>query len=179
MSLILQILWLFHQLIICFLGRDKYYFVKKKTTLILTKSFLKLISKCLSFWLTTYLLSLVVMFFNRQSAFQCVLSVLPSRRLVFLYSYEAYFIQGLLKKKGKKLTRSFSFMFRYIDDVLSVNNCKFGDFIDHIYPIQLEINVTTDTAGSASYLDLPLEVNIEGRLRTKLYDKRLYNEKKD
>jgi hypothetical protein len=70
-------------------------------------------------------------------------------------------------------------MFRYIDDVLSVNNCKFGDFIDHIYPIQLEINVTTDIAGSASYLDLPLEVNIEGRLRTKLYDKRLYNEKKD
>jgi hypothetical protein len=52
-------------------------------------------------------------------------------------------------------------MFRYIDDVLSVNNCKFGDFIDHIYPIHLEINVTTDIAGSASYLDLPLEVNIE------------------
>ena len=161
------------------LRKGQILFCKKKTTLILTKSFLKLISKCLSFWLTTYLLSLVVMFFNRQSAFQCVLSVLPSRRLVFLYSYEAYFIQGLLKKKGKKLTRSFSFMFRYIDDVLSVNNCKFGDFIDHIYPIHLEINVTTDTAGSASYLDLPLEVNIEGRLRTKLYDKRLYNEKKD
>jgi hypothetical protein len=53
-------------------------------------------------------------------------------------------------------------MFRYIDDVLSVNNCKFGDFIDHIYPIQLEINVTTDTAGSTSYLDLPLEVKRVG-----------------
>ena len=143
------------------LRKGQILFCKKKNTLILTKSFLKLISKCLSFWLTTYLLSLVVMFFNRQSAFQCVLSVLPSRWLVFLYSYEAYFIQGVLKKKGKKLTRSFSFMFRYIDDVLSVNNCKFGDFIDHIYPIQLEIKVTTDTAGSASYLDLPLEVNIE------------------
>ena len=30
----------------------------------------------------------------------------------------------------------------------------------------------TDTAMSASYIDLHLEINKEGRLRTKLYDKR-------
>jgi hypothetical protein len=33
----------------------------------------------------------------------------------FLYLYEADFIQGLLKKNGKKLARSFNFTFRYID----------------------------------------------------------------
>ena len=48
----------------------------------------------------------------------------------------------------------------------------FGDFIDHIYPIELEIKDTTDTDRSASYLDLHLEIDSEGRLRTKLYDKR-------
>jgi len=31
-----------------------------------------------------------------------------------------------------------------IDDVLSLNNYKFGDFVDHIYPIELEIKDTTD-----------------------------------
>ena len=31
-----------------------------------------------------------------------------------LYSYEADFIQGLLKKNEKKLARSFYFTFRYI-----------------------------------------------------------------
>ena len=31
---------------------------------------------------------------------------------------------------------------------------------------------TTDTDRSASYIDLHLEIDIEGRLRTKLYDKR-------
>jgi hypothetical protein len=31
---------------------------------------------------------------------------------------------------------------------------------------------TTDTDTSASYLDLHLEIDSEGRLRTKLYDKR-------
>jgi hypothetical protein len=37
---------------------------------------------------------------------------------LLFYSYEADFIQGLLKKKKqKKLARSFNFTFRYIDDV--------------------------------------------------------------
>jgi hypothetical protein len=61
---------------------------------------------------------------------------------LFLYSYEADFIQGLLKKNGNKLGQTFNF--RYIDDVFSLNNSRFGDFVDHIYPIELEID-TTDT----------------------------------
>jgi hypothetical protein len=80
---------------------------------------------------------------------------------LFLYSYEADFIQGLLKKKRKKLCRSFNFTFRYIDDVLSLNNYRFGDFVDCIYPIDLEIKDTTDTDRSASYLDLHLEIDSE------------------
>ena len=50
--------------------------------------------------------------------------------------------------------------------------CKFGDFVDRIYPIELEIKDTADTDRSASYLDLHLENDSDGRLRTKLYDKR-------
>jgi hypothetical protein len=91
---------------------------------------------------------------------------------LFLYSYEVDFIQGLLKKKEKKLPRSFNFTFRYIYDVLSLNNSRFGDFVDRIYPIELEIKDTTYTNRSASYLDLHLKIDSEGRLRTKLYDKR-------
>jgi hypothetical protein len=91
---------------------------------------------------------------------------------LFLYSYEVNFIQGLLKKKEKKLPRSFNFTFRYIYDVLSLNNSRFGDFVDRIYPIELEIKDTTYTNRSASYLDLHLKIDSEGRLRTKLYDKR-------
>ena len=41
-----------------------------------------------------------------------------------------------------------------------------------LYPIELEIKDTTDTDRSASYLDLHIEIDSEGRLRTKLYDKR-------
>ena len=62
---------------------------------------------------------------------------------------------------------SFIFTFRYKDDVLSQDN-----YVDRIYPIEPEIKDTTDTNRSASYLDLHLEIDSEGRLKTKLYDKR-------
>jgi hypothetical protein len=91
---------------------------------------------------------------------------------LFLYSYEADFIQGHLKNREKKLARSFNFIFRYIDDVLSLNNSRFGDCVDRIYPIELEIKNTPDSDRSASYLDLHLEIESDGRFRTKLWDKR-------
>jgi hypothetical protein len=91
---------------------------------------------------------------------------------LLLYSYEADVIQRLLQKNQKKLARSFNSTFLYIDDVLSLNNSRFDDFVNCIYPIQLEINDTTDTERSASYLDLHLEIDSEWRLRTKRYDKR-------
>jgi hypothetical protein len=40
------------------------------------------------------------------------------------------------------------------DDALLLNNCKFGDFADHIYTIELEIKDTIDTARSASCPDI-------------------------
>ena len=92
---------------------------------------------------------------------------------MFLYSYEAdFFIPGLLKKNEKRLVRSFNFTSRYIDDVLSLNKSRFGDFVDRIHPTELEIKDTTYTDGSASYIDLHLESDGDGRLRTKHYDKR-------
>jgi hypothetical protein len=91
---------------------------------------------------------------------------------LFLYLYEADFIQGLLQKHEKKLARSFNFTFRYIDDVLSLNNSRFGGFVDRVYLVELEIKNTTDTDRCASYLDLHLDIDSEGRLRTKLYDTR-------
>ena len=87
----------------------------------------------------------------------------PLLTYLFLYSYEAYFIQGLVKKNEKKLARSFNFTF-YIDDVLSLNNTRFSDFIDH----EIEIKDTTDTDRYVSYIDLHLEIDSEGWLRAKL-----------
>ena len=53
-------------------------------------------------------------------------------------------------------------MFRYIVDVLSLNNSWFGDFVDRIYLIELEIKDITDTDRSSAYLYLHLEIDREG-----------------
>jgi hypothetical protein len=47
--------------------------------------------------------------------------------------------------------------YRYIDDVLSINNSRFAEFLPLIYPPEMEVKETTDTASSASFLDLYLE----------------------
>ena len=91
---------------------------------------------------------------------------------LFLYSYEADFVQHLQKSKFKKQKTSFNLTFRYIDDVLSLNNPKFNDYIDVIYPKELEIKDTTDAPKWANYLDLHLEFDEDGKLFTRLYDKR-------
>ena len=90
---------------------------------------------------------------------------------LFLYSYEAEFVQKLLSNKQKTRSASFNFTFRYIDDVLSINNRSFHDHLHTIQPSELEIKETTETSTPASYLDLLLSMT-DGTLSTKLYDKR-------
>ena len=55
---------------------------------------------------------------------------------LFLNYYEADFMQLLLRMKDNKLAISFNFTFHYKDDVLSLNNSKFGDYVERIYPIE-------------------------------------------
>ena len=91
---------------------------------------------------------------------------------LFLYCQEADFAQGLLKKNEKNLSRSFNFTFRYINVIISLNDSTFVDFADGIQSIELEIKNSTYIANSVSYINIYLEIESDGRLRIKLYDKR-------
>ena len=65
-------------------------------------------------------------------------------------------------KNEKKLTRSFNFTFRYIDDVLSLYNSKVDIFfVDRLDSSELEIKDTTITAKSAWNIDIHLEIDRE------------------
>ena len=91
---------------------------------------------------------------------------------IFLYSCEAEFIQSLLSTGKKQLASQFNFTYRYIDDVLSINNPDFENYLGQMYPTELAIEDTTESITSASYLDLILSIESDGQLRTSLYDKR-------
>ena len=56
---------------------------------------------------------------------------------MFLYSYEAEFIQSLLSTGKKKIASQFNFTYRYIDDVLSINNPDFENYLGQMYPAEL------------------------------------------
>jgi len=59
---------------------------------------------------------------------------------LFLHAYAADFLlQGLLKNKDRNLSQTFNSSFRYTDDVLSLDNSRFGDYLQRIYPNEFEI----------------------------------------
>ena len=89
---------------------------------------------------------------------------------LFLYSYESEFLQKLVKDKKIHEARAFNFTYRYIDDVLSINNSRFAEFLPLIYPPELEVKETTDNASAASFLDLYLEFDDSGQISTKIYE---------
>ena len=153
------------------LGRDRSYFVKNHSDF--TKKFTDIDTiNVLESLIDNIFAMIGGRVFQQTVGIPMSTNCAPLIANLFLYAYEADFIQRLFKKNEKKLARSLNFTFRYIDDIRSLNNFWFGDFVDCIYRIDLEIKDTTDTDRSASYLDLHLEIDSEGRLRTKLYDKR-------
>jgi hypothetical protein len=78
---------------------------------------------------------------------------------LFLYSYEAEFIQKLLHEKKKSLAVAFNSTFRYIDEILTINNNQFHSYVDSIYLNELGIKDTTECSTSASYLDVFLKLD--------------------
>jgi hypothetical protein len=47
-----------------------------------------------------------------------------------------------------------------------INNSKFAEFLPLIYPPELEVKEITDTASSASFLDIYIEFDDSGQLST-------------
>jgi hypothetical protein len=78
---------------------------------------------------------------------------------LFLHVHEAIFRQGLLKNDDKKFAQIFNSIICYIDDVPSLNNTRFGDYLHRIYPNELEVQDTIDTQKYVSYIDLHLKID--------------------
>ena len=76
--------------------------------------------------------------------------------LYSLYSYEAYFIQQLIKYKHITEAKAFNLTFRYSNDVLSINNPNIANLMSLINQKHIQIKETKETTSSASFLDIYL-----------------------
>ena len=85
---------------------------------------------------------------------------------LFLYLYEGSFI---MQEKGRNESYSAPLMLRSIDNVFSFNNSTIGDnvdrirddYVDRIYPTELEIKNASNTTMSVSYLTVDLHIEID------------------
>ena len=89
---------------------------------------------------------------------------------LYLFYHEYHFLKDLSKKKDFH-GKFFKLTFRYIDDLLSINNKYFKQHIQSIYPNDLELKETTENDSECSFLDIMM-FNDERELKFKLYDKR-------
>ena len=71
----------------------------------------------------------------------------------------------------RRLARSFNLCYN-IDDLIVFNNKKFLDYLKEIYPSQLTVEKANKSDHLADYLDLTFIIDSEGKLSTRLYDKR-------
>ena len=90
---------------------------------------------------------------------------------LFLYHYESSWLK-LIKKTNNTLARKFGNVFRYIDDLLALNDgLSFESHYHEIYPEELQLTKENLTNDETNFLDL--NIKITNRVfTTTLYDKR-------
>ena len=77
----------------------------------------------------------------------------------------------MLSAGRKRLASKLNFTYRYINDVLSINNPDFANYLGQKYPPELEIKDKTRSNTFASYVDLLLSIGRDGQLHTSLNEK--------
>ena len=91
---------------------------------------------------------------------------------LFLYCYESQFMTNISKDPSKyHLIEKFNNTFRYLDDILSLNNDDFNTYCKDIYPKELTLNKANSNNHHCPFLDINFNINND-KLDTKIYDKR-------
>ena len=89
----------------------------------------------------------------------------------FLYFCVSEFLDNLIRSGHSKLARSINPCYRHIDDLIVLNNKKFGDYVKEIYHSQLIFEKANTCNDLANYPDFTFIIESNNRLHTKLYDK--------
>ena len=95
----------------------------------------------------------------------------PAFANLFLFHYESTWLKSI-KKNNNILARKFGQVFRYIDDLIALNDGhSFETFHGDIYPEELQLNKENTDYNSTDFLDLHIEIE-NGIFTTRLFDKR-------
>ena len=90
---------------------------------------------------------------------------------LFLFCYERDFMTSLSDVKQAKIIEAFKSTFRYLDDLLNIDNPYFEGMVNRIYPPELQLNKANTSDTEAPVLDLHLSIS-NRFVSSKIYDKR-------
>ena len=92
---------------------------------------------------------------------------------LFLHYSESRYIENLLNSGDIANAKKLSNSFRYLDDLLSLNDKGFFDNVSKlIYPPELTLSRTDKDGIQADYLDLDISISTNGFFNCNLFDKR-------
>ena len=90
---------------------------------------------------------------------------------LFLHTLEYDFMAKTMKQDITKAIQ-FSNTFRYIDDLFSINNVDFVNYISAIYPSELQLTDTSTSSTEVCYLDTDIKPGSTNKpFRISIYDK--------
>ena len=90
---------------------------------------------------------------------------------LFLFCYERDFMLSLSDNNQTDIIEAFNSTFRYLDDLLNLDNPYFKQMVGQIYPTDLQLNKAKSSDTEAPFLDLNLSIT-NGIVSSKIYDKR-------
>ena len=94
-------------------------------------------------------------FSSRQQSNGHKLCPSPSRHISLFIRSRIHTVVALYWKKNQ-LESQFKFIYRYLDDVLSINNRDFDNYLGNMYPDELDIIDTAESNDPVSYSELLL-----------------------
>ena len=78
---------------------------------------------------------------------------------LFLFCYERDFMMFLSDDKQADIIDAFNTTFRYLDDILNIDNVYFDHILSQIYPSELQLNKANTSDTEAAFLDLHLSIS--------------------
>ena len=91
-------------------------------------------------------------------------------QICFLFCDERDFKLSLSDNNQTDIIEAFNSTFRYLDDLLNIENPYFEQLVGQIYPIELQLNKANSSDTEAPFLDLNLSIT-NGIVASKIYDK--------
>jgi hypothetical protein len=102
----------------------------------------------------------------------------PGLANIYLYDYEAKFIDRLCAEGKIEIAKQFHSSFRYIDDTISIDNDSWREYTDKpaeeggIYPACLTYNATRLSATATRFLGMHIHIRDSGNCVISSFDKR-------